>query len=201
MRPEGPPARRRPKPAATFDPSGQVPRATSHGCLGFLMIAPFVGLWGVPSLPTRTASWPSQPYAQVRPVRLTAFPGGSIRFPDSAAPTARSKAYPTDRQIRVKAPKPLVGSHSRRSEATTPRRIRSDKSAPRNVRAGQEPRDDVCAAANSSRFTLITTRSTHRPSFHDRSRRRPSRTNPHASYTCIAFSLSPSDHSSTCHRS
>jgi len=34
-------------------------------------VAPFVGLWGFPSLPARTASWPFRPYDQVRPVSLT----------------------------------------------------------------------------------------------------------------------------------
>jgi len=58
--------------------------------------SPFVGLWGLPSLPTRRASWPSQPYEQVRPVGLTAFPGGPVRFPDSTAPAARSNADSTN---------------------------------------------------------------------------------------------------------
>src|SRR5205823_4213166 len=59
------------------------------------MIDPFVGLWGVPSLPESTASWPSRPYSQVRPVRLTAFPGVPIRFPDSATLAAWSEANST----------------------------------------------------------------------------------------------------------
>src|SRR3990170_971365 len=62
-------------------PRAQVLRATSHSRLGFLAVGPFVGLWGVPSLPARTASWPSQPYDQVRPVRLTAFPGVPASVP------------------------------------------------------------------------------------------------------------------------
>src|SRR5207302_8026722 len=69
-------------------------------CLGFLMVDPFVGLWGVPSLPECTASWPSRPYTQVRPVRLTAFPGVPIRFPDSATLAAWSEANSTGGQNR-----------------------------------------------------------------------------------------------------
>src|SRR5439155_13458108 len=91
-------------------------------------------LWGLPSLPTRTASWPSQPYEQVRPVGLTAFPGGSIRFPDSAAPTARSKAYLTDPQIRVKAPKLLVNNYFRRSDGVSGGGNPSDKTVNSQVR-------------------------------------------------------------------
>src|SRR5207253_2812833 len=52
-------------------------------------------LWGVPSLPECTASWPSRPYTQVRPVRLTAFPGVPIRFPDSATLAAWSEPNST----------------------------------------------------------------------------------------------------------
>ncbi len=92
---EGPRDRGSPpaKPAATDGPSGSVPRATYAAVLVSLWSRPFVGLWGLPSLPTRTASWPSRPYEQVRPVSLTAFPGAAIRFPDSTAPAARSNAY------------------------------------------------------------------------------------------------------------
>ena len=37
-------------------PRAQVLRATSHSRLGFRAVNPFVGLWGLPSLPARTAS-------------------------------------------------------------------------------------------------------------------------------------------------
>jgi len=37
-------------------PRARVLRATPGSCLGFLGVDPFVGLWGLPSYPDRTAS-------------------------------------------------------------------------------------------------------------------------------------------------
>jgi hypothetical protein len=89
--------------ATTFSPSDLVLRATSRGPK-LPAVAPFVGLWGLPSLPACTASWPSRPYNQVRPVDLTAFPGGptsglrscrsgcSERAKDTSGPSRRQVA-------------------------------------------------------------------------------------------------------------
>src|SRR5439155_23506213 len=59
------------------------------------------------------------------PSCLTAFPGGPIRYPDSAAPTTRSNANHTDGPRGVKVTKSLVASDFRRSRRL---RILSDNS-------------------------------------------------------------------------
>ena len=89
-RPERPPVRQRlgpPKrPSSPTTPRPLGPRCSeqplARGRASY-PVDPFVGLWGLPSLPYRTASCASRPPCKVHPVSLTAFPGVPARFPGS----------------------------------------------------------------------------------------------------------------------
>src|SRR6266511_868477 len=95
--PERLPVRHRPKPATPRRPLGPSAPSNTRGRCGTEYGRPFVGLWGLPNLPTRKPRWPPPAYEQVRPVGLTAFPGVSFPFPASAAPAARREAKSTRR--------------------------------------------------------------------------------------------------------
>src|SRR6185312_16965412 len=55
-------------PKCSEQPTGPVGGSVPSGF-------PFVGLWGLPNLPTHPPRWPPLAAEQVRPVGLTAFPG------------------------------------------------------------------------------------------------------------------------------
>src|SRR5437773_11948654 len=80
-KPEGPPARCRTDPAATVGPSGQVLRGTLAVVPGPPPASPFVGLWGLPNLPTRTASWPTNRTSRCAQSALRLSQGVPFGFP------------------------------------------------------------------------------------------------------------------------
>jgi hypothetical protein len=174
-RPERPPARHRPKPVTTFGPSGLALRATSRGCLGFLPLplslgfgafraSPPVGLVGLPNPRSRCAQ---------SALRLSqGVPFGSLTQPLRLLGARRTLRMGPDV---VKVTKVLVARRFPRSEGVAKQ---CDKTGTQGFGA---PIHASRAAWKPSRLTLITTRSTHRPSFHDRSGRRASWANPHRS--------------------